>query len=199
VTVLPNSTSASASWASALALWAGRSVEIRPWRIVLKPLRLQWSRAGLRSAPAAARSRGTGRCRDCVFADLPWSPFVHRLLVRDLALLELALSPQNFGLLFGLTRPRAPNSCRLATELSSNTSPSAATATCACSSSKQPGSFWCGRRTGRSTALAWLARAAQRLHPNVLAAALANKLARIAWTVLAQERSYEARVTTAAA
>ena len=41
----------------------------------------------------------------------------------------------------------------------------------------------------------WLARAAQRLHPNVLAAALAN----IAWTVLAQERSYEARVTKAAA
>jgi transposase len=33
---------------------------------------------------------------------------------------------------------------------------------------------------------AWLVRAAQRLHPNVLAAALANKLARIAWTVLAQ-------------
>jgi hypothetical protein len=46
---------------------------------------------------------------------------------------------------------------------------------------------------------AWLVRAAQRLHPNVLAAALANKLARIAWTVLAQERSYEARVIKAAA
>src|SRR5262245_35220460 len=46
---------------------------------------------------------------------------------------------------------------------------------------------------------AWLVRAAQRLHPNVLAAALADKLARIAWTVLAQERSYEARVTKAAA
>ena len=46
---------------------------------------------------------------------------------------------------------------------------------------------------------AWLVRAAQRLHPNVLAAALANKLARIAWTVLAQERSYETRVTKAAA
>ena len=46
---------------------------------------------------------------------------------------------------------------------------------------------------------AWLARASQRLHPNVLAAALANKLARIAWTVLAQERSYETRVTNAAA
>ena len=45
----------------------------------------------------------------------------------------------------------------------------------------------------------WLARAAQRLHPNVLAAALANKLARIAWTVLVQERSYEARFTKAAA
>ena len=30
-------------------------------------------------------------------------------------------------------------------------------------------------------------------------AALANKMARIAWTVLAQERSYEARVTKAAA
>ena len=45
----------------------------------------------------------------------------------------------------------------------------------------------------------WLARAAQRLHPNILAAALANKLARIAWTVLAQERSYEARIMKAAA
>lgn len=46
---------------------------------------------------------------------------------------------------------------------------------------------------------AWLTRAAQRLHPNVLAAALANKLARIAWTVLAQERAYESRITKAAA
>ena len=45
----------------------------------------------------------------------------------------------------------------------------------------------------------WLVRPAQRLHPNVLAAALANKLARIAWTVLVQERSYQARVTKAAA
>jgi len=45
----------------------------------------------------------------------------------------------------------------------------------------------------------WLASAAQRLHPNVLAAALANKLAWIAWTVLAQQRSYEARVTKTAA
>ena len=42
---------------------------------------------------------------------------------------------------------------------------------------------------------AWLTRAPQRLHPNVLAAALATKLARIAWTVLAQERAYESRIT----
>jgi hypothetical protein len=42
-------------------------------------------------------------------------------------------------------------------------------------------------------------QAARRLHPNVLVAALANKLVRIAWTVLAQERSDEARVTKAAA
>jgi transposase len=40
----------------------------------------------------------------------------------------------------------------------------------------------------------WLAAAARRLHRNVLSVALANKLARIAWTVLAQGRRYEARV-----
>ena len=45
----------------------------------------------------------------------------------------------------------------------------------------------------------WLTAAAQRLHHNVLAIALANKLARIAWTVLAQGRSYEARVVPEAA
>jgi len=39
----------------------------------------------------------------------------------------------------------------------------------------------------------WLAAARKRLHHNVLATALANKLARIAWTVLAQARGYEAR------
>jgi transposase len=41
---------------------------------------------------------------------------------------------------------------------------------------------------------AWLVRTIKRLHPNVC---LANKLVRIAWTVLAQERSYEARITKA--
>jgi transposase len=40
----------------------------------------------------------------------------------------------------------------------------------------------------------WLTAASKRLHHNVLATALANKLARIAWTVLAQGRDYEARV-----
>lgn len=40
----------------------------------------------------------------------------------------------------------------------------------------------------------WLTAAARRLHRNVLVAALANKLARIALTVLVQGRSYEARI-----
>jgi transposase len=40
----------------------------------------------------------------------------------------------------------------------------------------------------------WLAAAARRLHHNVLATALANKLARIAWSVLAQARPYDARL-----
>ena len=40
----------------------------------------------------------------------------------------------------------------------------------------------------------WLTAAARRLHHNVLATALANKLARITWTVLAQGRSYDPRV-----
>jgi len=44
----------------------------------------------------------------------------------------------------------------------------------------------------------WLAAAAQRLHHNVLATALANKLARIAWSVLVQHRVYEARLSPAA-
>src|SRR5260370_6654060 len=39
----------------------------------------------------------------------------------------------------------------------------------------------------------WLTAAAQRLHHNVLATALPNKFARIAWTVCIQPLSYEAR------
>jgi transposase len=39
----------------------------------------------------------------------------------------------------------------------------------------------------------------KRLHRNVLAVALANKLARIAWSVLARGRSFEARQAMASA
>ena len=39
----------------------------------------------------------------------------------------------------------------------------------------------------------WIEAARKRLHRNVLAIALANKLARIAWTVLARGRTFEAR------
>jgi transposase len=42
----------------------------------------------------------------------------------------------------------------------------------------------------------WIGAAKKRLHPNVLAIALANKLARIAWGVLARGRNFEARTNT---
>ena len=45
----------------------------------------------------------------------------------------------------------------------------------------------------------WLTAAARRLHCNVLTVALANKLARIALTVLVQARNYETRIAPAAA
>ena len=38
----------------------------------------------------------------------------------------------------------------------------------------------------------WIEAAKKRLHHNVLAIALANKLARIAWSVLARDRGFEA-------
>jgi transposase len=40
----------------------------------------------------------------------------------------------------------------------------------------------------------WLESAGKRLHPNVLVVALAAKLARIAWTLLARGRDYDARL-----
>jgi transposase len=43
----------------------------------------------------------------------------------------------------------------------------------------------------------WLQAASRRMHRNVLAVALANKLARIAWSVLAGERRYETRALAA--
>jgi transposase len=39
---------------------------------------------------------------------------------------------------------------------------------------------------------AWLDAASKRLHPNVLVVALAAKLARIAWSILAKGRAYDA-------
>ena len=44
-----------------------------------------------------------------------------------------------------------------------------------------------------------LTTAARRLHRNILTIALANKLARIALSVLIQGRSYETRIVSAAA
>ena len=44
----------------------------------------------------------------------------------------------------------------------------------------------------------WLEAAKKRLHHNVLAIALANKLARIAWSVLARGRVFEVKSTKAA-
>ena len=42
---------------------------------------------------------------------------------------------------------------------------------------------------------AWLQNAAPRLHRNKLATALANKLARIAWSILRNEKTFDAPVT----
>jgi transposase len=44
----------------------------------------------------------------------------------------------------------------------------------------------------------WIEAARKRLHRNVLAIALANKLARIAWSVLARGGSFEVRSTVPA-
>jgi transposase len=46
---------------------------------------------------------------------------------------------------------------------------------------------------------AWIEAAKKRLHHNVLAIALANKLARIAWAVLNKERAFECVKTHATA
>jgi hypothetical protein len=45
----------------------------------------------------------------------------------------------------------------------------------------------------------WLEAARKRRHHNVLAIALANKLARIAWSVLARGRAFEVRKINQAA
>ena len=45
----------------------------------------------------------------------------------------------------------------------------------------------------------WLKQAEPRMHCNKLATALANKLARIAWSVLRHDRAFDARRTEPAA
>src|ERR1700682_2163687 len=52
---------------------------------------------------------------------------------------------------------------------------------------------------GRHGLRSWIEAAKKRLHRNVLAIALANKLARIAWRVLAHGRSFEASKLSGAA
>jgi transposase len=50
---------------------------------------------------------------------------------------------------------------------------------------------WDGHGFGR-----WLQATRERLHRNMLAAALANKLACIAWGVLSRERRYDAELAS---
>jgi transposase len=45
---------------------------------------------------------------------------------------------------------------------------------------------------------AWLKTASQRLHKNKLAVALANKLARIAWSVLRNDKAFDTHLEVAA-
>src|SRR5262245_26225469 len=59
--------------------------------------------------------------------------------------------PLRKGGIIRLGSASCPDRCRPGTEQSSGASPSTATVTCECSSCKQPGSFCCGQRTGRST------------------------------------------------
>jgi transposase len=45
---------------------------------------------------------------------------------------------------------------------------------------------------------AWLTTASERLHRNKLAIALANKLARIAWSVLRHDRAFDTHIEAGA-
>ena len=50
-------------------------------------------------------------------------------------------------------------------------------------------------RTARQGLWPWIEQSSKRLHHNMLAIALANKLARIAWAVLARGHAYQPRIT----
>ena len=54
-------------------------------------------------------------------------------------------------------------------------------------------------KSATSRLKSWIEAAKKRLHHNVLAIALANKLARIAWGVLSGQRNFEASVEPHAA
>ena len=56
-----------------------------------------------------------------------------------------------------------------------------------------------GKKWQRYGLSAWIEAAKKRLHHNVLAIALANKLARIAWAVLYKGRAFEYVKTNATA
>ena len=74
----------------------------------------------------------------------------------------------------------------------------AETAICVCSSSKAPAPFCSRAKSWEKHSFGpWLIAAARRLHRNILTIALANKLARIALSVLIQGRSYETRIVSA--
>src|SRR5215469_15186717 len=94
-----------------------------------------------------------------------------------------------------------PNKSRPETEQSSAAYQNEATAICVPCSSRRPGSCWSGsgqKHWERYGLKSWLEAAKKRLHHNVLAIALANKLARIAWSVLAHGRAFEASKIQAA-
>src|SRR5262249_26001557 len=101
-------------------------------------------------------------------------------------------------LLLGLVWCRSK--CRRVIVRSLAASPNAEIGICACCSYKVPAPFCFDRRGWAKHSFGpWLAAAARRLHRNVLATAFANKLARIALTVLVEGRSYAARVEPRAA
>src|SRR6266404_9256671 len=77
---------------------------------------------------------------------------------------------------------------------------SVAIATCASCSFRRRGVVLINPKSWQRHGLkAWIEAARKRLHRNVLAIALANKLARIAWSVLAWGRNFVARKTDDAA
>src|SRR5262245_17423659 len=87
----------------------------------------------------------------------------------------------------------SPSKSQPATEPSLAKYQNAATATCVFCSFRPLGLYSSGRRAGIVTGSSrGIEAAKKRLHHNVLAIALANKLARIAWSVLARGRAFEA-------